>query len=181
MSARAGGTEIADSTPISPTDGNEARTLLDRTPALKCRCDLDLLVFFARHRRVLLTSAELARMLGYSLKEITRSRDVLVAAGWLTRGRNPTCPQRMYALDPQCMNGGPIPAIVALASTARGRLSLRLALSPSLAGSENGASVRAGDDATPVMSGRTWDGGSRKRAATGNGIRTRRRRGHADG
>ena len=59
----------------SAKDMDDARTLLNHIPAIQRPCDLDLLVFFARHWRALLSSEQLARLLGYPLKEIARSRD----------------------------------------------------------------------------------------------------------
>jgi hypothetical protein len=154
---------MAENPFVSANDNDDARTLLKRAPALQDRCDLDLLVFFARHWRALLSSAQLARLLGYSLKEIIRSRDVLVAAGWLTRAENPTRAEQMYVLNRECMDGGPLPAIVALASTPRGRLSLRLELPSSPAGGQNDVPEQARqgnalDERLPR------DGGSRKRS-----------------
>ena len=61
-----------------------ARTLLDRIPALQRPCDLDLLVFFAKHPRTLIASEHLARLLGYKLNEIAQSLEGLLAAGLLT-------------------------------------------------------------------------------------------------
>ena len=54
---------------------DDARTLLTRIPAIQGSCDLDLLVFFAKHQRTLLTSEHLARLLGYPLKGIAQSLD----------------------------------------------------------------------------------------------------------
>lgn len=107
---------------------DSARTLLNRIPALQRPCDLDLLVFFAKHWRTLLSCEQLARLLGYPLKEIARSRDSLVAAGLLTRVQDSACAERMYVFEGEGMNGGPIPDIVELASTPVGRVSLRRAL-----------------------------------------------------
>jgi len=119
---------MADRTSGIEKGMDDARALLNSIPALQRRCDLDLLVFFVRHWRTLLSSEQLAWLLGYPLQEIVRSRDVLVAAGLLTRAQHSTRPEWMYVLDPECMNGGPLPAIVTLASTPSGRLSLRRAL-----------------------------------------------------
>jgi hypothetical protein len=126
---------MADNVSAGAHDDNDkekgvdtARTLLNDVQVLQRPCDLDLLLFFARHWRVLLPSEQLARLLGYPLKEIARSRDALVAAGVLTRAQDPTRAERLYVLDKERMNGGPLPAIVALASTPDGRLSLRRAL-----------------------------------------------------
>ena len=119
---------MADPTSRDASDMDDAPTLLSRIPALQRPCDLDLLVFFARHWRALLSSEQLARLLGYPLREIARSRDALVAAGLLTRVQDPTRAERLYVFESGGVHDGPIPAIVKLASTPRGRWSLREAL-----------------------------------------------------
>ena len=105
-----------------------AHTLLARIPALQRPCDLDLLVFFARHPRTLLTSERLARLLGYQLKEIAQSLEVLLGAGFLTRTQDPARPARMYVFAPGVSNGESLPTIVEFASTRQGRLALRRAV-----------------------------------------------------
>ena len=146
---------------------DDARTLLNRIPALQRPCDLDLLVFFARHWRALLSSDQLARLLGYPLKEIARSRDALVAAGLLTRAQDPTRPQRMYVLDSECMNGGPLPAIVTMASTPGGRLSLRRALTSAPVGGKNDLPGQAGNHGIPRDARPPGDGASPKPSRSG--------------
>ncbi|MGH9330461.1 MAG: hypothetical protein ACRD09_08465 [Vicinamibacterales bacterium] len=54
------------------------------------------MLFFARHPRTLLISEQLAVWLGYELKQIAGSLDVLMAAGLLTRTQNPTHAARLY-------------------------------------------------------------------------------------
>jgi hypothetical protein len=112
---------------------DHARALLNGIPALRCPCDLDLLVFFAKHSRTLLSSEQLARLLGYELTEIARSLSVLVAAGYLTRSQkqNRVSPARMYVFSTDAMDAGPLSAIVRFASSRDGRLALRLALASS--------------------------------------------------
>ena len=44
----------------------QARCLLDRIGILRDRCDLDLLLFFVRHPRVLLSSEQIAALRGYT-------------------------------------------------------------------------------------------------------------------
>jgi len=117
-----------------PTGLNgEARALLDGFPALERPCDLDLLVFFAKHPQVLLSSEQLARLLGYELKEVTGSLRVLLAAGVLTRSQSHsrTRPARMYVLHADVMHGGTWPALIKLTSTRDGLLALRRALTRS--------------------------------------------------
>jgi hypothetical protein len=59
-------------------------------------CDLDLLVFFHRHPRVLLTSEQLAARVGYDLKQVARSLDFLIERGLLSRSQNQTRVARVY-------------------------------------------------------------------------------------
>ena len=67
---------------------DHARTLLNRVPAaVQHACDLDLVVFFARHSRTLMTGEDLARLLGYEIKEVAKSLEVLLKAGLLTRAQ----------------------------------------------------------------------------------------------
>ena len=122
---------------------DDARTLLTRIPAIQGSCDLDLLVFFAKHQRTLLTSEHLARLLGYPLTEIARSLDVLLGAGFLTRTQNPTRTTRMYVFTTGGTNGGALSALVALASTREGRLALRHAVTHSTAGRTDGDELRS--------------------------------------
>lgn len=140
---------MADETSMTASDRDDARTLLNRIPTLQRPCDLDLLVFFAKHWRVLLSSEQLARLLGYPLNEIARSRDVLVAAGLLTRAQDPTRPERMYVLNPEFMNDGPLAALVTRASTPGGRLSLRRALTSVAAAAADAGPAHAGMHGIP--------------------------------
>lgn len=123
-----------------------ARTLLERLPALQRPCDLDLLVFFAQHMRTLMSSEQLARLLGYPIKEIARSLDALIAAGLLTRTQNPVRPARMYVFTTGGANGGALSAVVACASTREGRLALRGALTYSPAGRTDGPAAQSEDE-----------------------------------
>jgi hypothetical protein len=113
---------------------DHARTLLNRIPALQSLCDLDLLTFLARHPRTLIASGQLGRLLGYQLKEIAHSRDVLLAAGFLMRTQNLAGPTRMYAFATDAARGGPLSAVVDFASTREGLLALRRVLRLSSAG-----------------------------------------------
>jgi hypothetical protein len=166
-SACAGRLEMADTTSQTANDTDGARSLLARIPALQRPCDLDLLVFFARHSRVLLSSEQLARLLGYPLKEIARSRDALVAAGLLTRVQDSGRAERMYIFEGRGMNGGPIPNVVKLASTPGGRVSLRRAL-------------KAGTHTTQPDTRPSRAGVSPRDIDSGNGSRTISPKGHND-
>jgi DNA-binding MarR family transcriptional regulator len=66
------------------------------TTGIQHACDLDLLVFFHRHPRVLLTSEQLAARVGYDLKQVARSLDFLIERGILSRSQNQTRVARVY-------------------------------------------------------------------------------------
>jgi hypothetical protein len=102
----------------------EARRLLERAGVLRHPCDLDLLLFFARHPRALISSEQLAAWLGYELKQIADSLDVLLNAGVLTRMQNPTHAARMYVFASGGPAGGWLPPLLAFASTREGRLAM---------------------------------------------------------
>jgi len=131
---------------------DDARALLDRIPELQRLCDLDLLMFFAKHSRTLIVGEQLAQLLGYGLSEIARSRDVLLAAGFLTRTHNPTRRPRLYVFATGDEDGRSLPALVALASTREGRLALRQVLASAPAAVADSARSRAGD-ADPAFPG----------------------------
>jgi hypothetical protein len=129
---------------------DHTRTLLNRIQTVKQPCDLDLLVFFAKHPRTLLTSEkQLAQLLGYDITAITRSLDVLLEAGLVTRSQklNASFPARMYVFSTDAMNAGPLAAIVALASSRQGRLELRRALEHSEARGRDGAAIPGANEA----------------------------------
>lgn len=107
----------------------DASRLLDRIGVLKHACDLDLLVFFARHPRTLLTSEQLAAWLGYELKQIAESLDMFLEAGLLTRTQNPAHAARMYSFVVRDSSDDWVPPLVTLASTRAGRLAVREELS----------------------------------------------------
>ena len=107
---------------------SSAQVFLNRIGVLKHSCDLDLLVFFARHPRALLTSEQLASWLGYELVQVADSLEVLMRAGLLTRTQNPAHAARLYVLDFNT-GGDWFPEFLALASTRVGRLAMREALS----------------------------------------------------
>jgi DNA-binding transcriptional ArsR family regulator len=111
---------------------DQARGLLDRVPALQRPCDLDLLLFLARHPRTLMTGDQLARLLGYSRDEVGRAMDVLVGAGLITRSESPNRAAAMHVVATATAHDEWLDACLAFASTRDGRLTLRrtLAVSP---------------------------------------------------
>ena len=107
----------------------DARRLLDRIGVLRHRCDLDLLLFFARHPRTLVTSEQLAAWLGYEPKQIAESLEILLEADLLTQTQNPTHPARMYVIVVEGPTGGWLPLLLEHAATRPGRLAILEALS----------------------------------------------------
>ena len=106
----------------------DARRLLDRIEILRNVCDLDLLVFFIRHPRTLLSSEVLATFLGYDLKAIADSLDVLLAGGLLNRKQSSAHAARLYVLSNGGANEELFAALLDFASTRPGRLVLKQTL-----------------------------------------------------
>jgi hypothetical protein len=100
------------------------RELLDRIAVLRSACDLDLLLFFARHPCSLLTSEDIAGILGYDLMELAASLEELTAAGIVTRFRNPTRVAQLFVFTPGGSEGGALSSLLELASTREGRVGL---------------------------------------------------------
>ncbi len=65
---------------------------------LRNACDLDLLLFFSRHPRVVLSSEHLAAYIGYELQQVARALDLLLGAGLLKRTLSQGA-GRMYVLE----------------------------------------------------------------------------------
>jgi hypothetical protein len=82
---------------LRPTDLTP--TQLIQASGLRDACELDVLLFFSRHPRVVLSSEQLAIYVGYLLPEVARALDLLLGAGLLKRTLNQGAPGRMYVLD----------------------------------------------------------------------------------
>jgi hypothetical protein len=105
-----------------------AEDVLARLPYLHHRCDLDLLVFFHRHPRVLLTSERLVAVLGYDLKQVAASLETLIAAKVITRTQHQTTGARMYAFEALDNDNDPLAPLLRTASARAGRLAIIRAL-----------------------------------------------------
>ena len=90
---------------------------------LRHPCDLDLLLFFNRHPRAIMSSEHLAAFVGYDLAQVAKSLDVLDRAGVLRRSLNPTHVGRLYTLIAD-QDVSWLPALVRAASTPDGRRTL---------------------------------------------------------
>ena len=89
---------MSTSTPKMQSGDSVAVRLVEAT-GLRDACDLDLLLFFSRHPRVVLSSEQLAAYVGYDLQLVARALDLLLGAGLLKRTLNQGAPGRMYVLE----------------------------------------------------------------------------------
>ena len=97
-------------------------------PRLSHPCDLDLLRFFRRHPRALVTSEQLAACVGYDVQQVGRSLDSLIGAGLVTRSQTPKSSARMYVLTSGGTHGGWLKSLLEVAATQEGRRALLQAL-----------------------------------------------------
>ena len=110
------------------TVDEHANRLIERIGVLRHPCDLDLLIFFARHPRSLLPSEHLAIAVGYGLKEVAASLDLLVDAQLVTRTQTQRHAARMYVFAADAPDRGWFPDLMKMASTRDGRLAMVFAL-----------------------------------------------------
>jgi DNA-binding MarR family transcriptional regulator len=99
----------------------DLRSMLDCIREIRDACDLDLLLFFHRHPRSLLTSEQLVAYLGYERDRVATSLDGLIAAGLLTRSQNPSHDARLYVLKPGSLPEGLFARFLTIAATGEGR------------------------------------------------------------
>ena len=126
----------------------QVRALLDRIGMVRDRCDLDLLLFFVRHPRVLLSSDQIAALLGYTVKRLGDSLEALVTAKLLSRTQKPSGVARLYVFadgdTPDWLS-----SLVELASTREGHLAIRNALADRLKGAPSVPSDIVGSNQPP--------------------------------
>ncbi len=109
------------------THNDEAQRLVDRG-VLRRPCDLDLLLFFARHPQSMLASESIAGFLGYGLNAIAESLDVLLAARLVTRTQTAAHAARLYVFTGDTISGDWLPSLLRIASSRVGRRALMTAL-----------------------------------------------------
>lgn len=95
--------------------------MLERLRGVRHPCDLDLLLFFYRHPRTLLTGERLVSYLGHDREQVAKSLDGLIEAGLLTRSQNPSHTARLYILELDALPGGLLSSFLKLAATRQGR------------------------------------------------------------
>lgn len=101
-------------------DQHGLRPLLDGVPGVRNACDLDLLLFFRRHPRALLTSEQLVAYVGYGRDRVATSLDGLIEGGLLTRSQNPSHAARLYELQIAATDGQ-LASLLKIAGTREGR------------------------------------------------------------
>ena len=104
--------------------------MLDRIRGIRHACDLDLLLFFYRHPRALLTGERLVTVLGYDGAQVAKSLDGLIEGGLLTRSQNASHAAHLYVLELGGVDGGPLSALLEIAATREGRRELLRLLQP---------------------------------------------------
>ena len=137
--------------------GRRFQHLLESIGTLRHSCDLDLLLFFHRHPRSLLTSERLAAYVGYDLNQIARSLDLLTEAGLLERSQNPTHAARMYLL--KTPETGWLGSLLTIASTREGRRNLLDAMQE--ASLPNAAEGQRGHDESALARRRAYSSSGR--------------------
>jgi hypothetical protein len=85
---------------VRPSDSVAVQ--LVEAAGLRDACDLDLLLFFSRHPRVVLTREQLAAYVGYELQQVVCALDLLLGARLLKHTLKPGVPGRMYVLEVRC-------------------------------------------------------------------------------
>ena len=121
---------MSDTPSKNPRKQKEIQGLLARLPFIRGACELDLLVFFYRHPRSMLTNEQLSALVGYDTQEIAKSIDKFIEAGLLERTQNPTHAARMYLLVLDGQHRGPLKAFLDLACTHQGRRDILQLLMP---------------------------------------------------
>src|SRR5262249_22273747 len=107
---------------------DEANSLVERAGIFRHACDVDLLLFFAAHPRTLLASETLASYLGYELKQIADSLEILLAAGLIKRTQSAAHAARLYLLVTDGSSPEWLRPLLEVASTRQGRAMLKNAL-----------------------------------------------------
>ena len=113
---------------IRPNDPETLRVLgLVEAAGLREPTELDLLLFFLRHPRVVLSSEQLARYVGHEVPHVARALEVLLGAGLLRRVLCQGAAGRMYVLAAD-QSAGWLEPVERLCATPNGRRALRATL-----------------------------------------------------
>lgn len=132
--------------PKASLDSRDLRSLLDGIPAVRSACGLDLLLFFYRHPRSLLTSEQLVDMVGHGRDRVVESLEALIEAGLLTRSPNANHAARLYVLQ-LADGGGRLMRLLKIGVTREGRSELLRLLAPA----SNGDPAAAAGRSAPIL------------------------------
>lgn len=124
------------------SEAKKIAELMGAVSLLRNACDLDLFVFLNRHPRSLLSTEQLAALVGYPMSQIAESIEVFIAAGILDRIQNPGHAARLYHLNTHrhTPEGERLRRLVQLASTRQGRRSILQVIHTEGSDGEPGAS-----------------------------------------
>ena len=103
----------------------DLRAMLDRIRGIRHACDLDLLLFFYRHPRALLTGEQIVAYMGQDRERVAKSIEGLIEAGLLTRSQNPSHSSRLYVLEMDAVPDGGLASFLKIAATRQGRMEIR--------------------------------------------------------
>ena len=95
--------------------------MLDGIRGIRHACDLDLLLFFYRHPRALLTSEQIVAYVGHDREQIAKSLEGLIESGLLTRSQHRSHAARLYVLELESVPGGLLASFLKIAATRPGR------------------------------------------------------------
>lgn len=102
-------------------DTHDLQSMLSRIAVIRQACDLDLLLFFYRHSRALLTGERIAACLGYDRDQIAKSLDRLIDTRFLTCSQNSSHAARLYVLEWDAVPGGLLSSFLQIAAMRQGR------------------------------------------------------------
>jgi hypothetical protein len=94
---------------------------------LRETCHLDLLLFFSRHPRVVLSSEQLAIYVGHDAGNVARALEMMLGASLLTQVQNAGGPGMMYVFEAHHLDAWLEP-LRGLCNTPDGRRALRTLL-----------------------------------------------------
>ena len=96
--------------------------MLAQIRGIRHACDLDLLRFFCRHPRALLTSEQIVAYVGYQREQVAKSLEGLIESGLVARSQSPAHAARLYELEQDAVPGGVLSSFLRIAATREGRL-----------------------------------------------------------
>ena len=125
---------IEDRSPRNPRGPADRTALVERMRGIRHPCDLDLLLFFQRHRCTLLAAEQIAACLGYGIDQVTKSLDGLTAAGLIDRSRHSSHGAWLYRLELD--NRPELSSLLNIAATCDGRRDVMRLLAPAPGGGD---------------------------------------------